>query len=178
MRLRVPSNRMPKYVAPESSWISQAFAALYCFAMLVLFIALMIIHPEFILVMAGLIGVLFVMNKANEISLHRKQRERSSDSICTFARSFDCRAIDTWIIRAIYEEITSYVQYPIRANDDLEDDLIIDDEDWSGLIEVVAQRTGRSFDDCCASAPNTSIQTVRDLIHFLQDQPLRSLRVA
>ncbi len=58
---------------------------------------------------------------------------RQSESICEFARSFDCRRTDTWVIRAVYEELQDYhVRYgklPIRATDLFESDLLIDDEE-------------------------------------------------
>ena len=32
-------------------------------------------------------------------------QERDGDSICEFARSFDVKVVDTWVIRAVYEEL-------------------------------------------------------------------------
>jgi hypothetical protein len=70
----------------------------------------------------------------------RIARARAGESICGFARAFDCRSIDTWIIRAVYEEFSG--PYPVRASDDLKHDLGIVGEDLDDIGMRLAQRTG------------------------------------
>src|SRR5579862_4102969 len=46
---------------------------------------------------------------------HRRQMrawalDRTGDSICTFVREFDVRRTDTWVLRAVYEELSRYVR--------------------------------------------------------------------
>src|SRR4051812_27052220 len=53
--------------------------------------------------------------------LRRIASARPDDSICTFARAFDCRSTDAAIIRAVYEELQHYYAYvtpsfPIRPS--------------------------------------------------------------
>jgi hypothetical protein len=108
------------------------------------------------------------------IENHRQQRmqaDRQAESLCTFARSFDCRTTDTWIVRAVYEEIARFVEYPIRADDHLERDLKIDPEDIEFIVEVVADRTSRSLEGYEANPFYGRMSTVRDLVRFFADQP-------
>ena len=95
-------------------------------------------------------------------------RTRDGESICHFARSFDFRKIDTWIIRAVYEAFSE--RYPIRAEDSLLEDLLMDDEDLEFDVAAVADRVGRSLDDAERN-PFVRLETVRDLVMFLQHQP-------
>lgn len=103
-------------------------------------------------------------------------RERDGESLCTFVRSFDYRTIDTWILRAVYEELQSYFGtcppiVPIRADDDIDRMLGIDPEELEYLLTVIAYRCGRSIDVSPDEASLVRIQTVSDLVRFLTNQP-------
>lgn len=63
-----------------------------------------------LIVMAPFIFILYMCDKRRE---ERLVADRQGESIGSFARSFDYRAIDTWIIRAVYEELQFYCRYPI-----------------------------------------------------------------
>ena len=103
--------------------------------------------------------------------------ERRDESICDFARSFDTKAVDTWIIRATYEALQPYVELagesvPIRADDRLNEDLKIDGDDLDlDVVEVIAQRTGRSFSGYRQNPYCGKVHTVRDLVMFFNVQP-------
>ena len=99
----------------------------------------------------------------------REAKRRSGESICSFARSFDCRVIDTWIIRGVYEEFSW--SYPIRADDSFAEDLGIVDEDFEEGVIAVAKRIGRSLEDAESNPMFDKLSTVRDLVLFLQHQP-------
>ncbi len=101
---------------------------------------------------------------------------RSDDTICDFAQSFDCRVIDPWIVRAVFEEFSD--RYPIRSDDSFENDLDIDDEDLDDSIAAIAKRVGRSLDEIEANPMNGKIETVHDLVTFLQHQPESAIRKA
>jgi hypothetical protein len=82
--------------------------------------------------------------------------DRQGESICSFARSFDYRAVDTWVIRAVFEELQPFCGFghrvlPLRATDDLRDLLCVDPEDFYGRVKTAA-----------------------DLVLFLVNQPSRS----
>ena len=81
------------------------------------------------------------------------QKNRQNESICTFTRHFEYREIDTWVIRAVYEQLQDYMSsekesFPIRPTDDVFVDLKIDEEDFEcDLVEQIAQRSGRSLEE-------------------------------
>ena len=114
-------------------------------------------------------GVLLEKNRIQKIKSQR------SDNICDFRRSFDCQAVDPWIIRAAYEELGKYLDghsgFPLRADDDFEKDLKIDGEDLDDLAYTVAARIGY---DMTASDQNPlfgRVKTVRDFVMFFTHQP-------
>jgi len=97
---------------------------------------------------------------------------RRDYSICDFARSFDYRVIDTWVIRATFEELSH--SYPVRPEDNLADDLGVVEEDLDSCFEDIAKRIGRSIEgDDIEANPlyDKEVETVRDLVMFLQHQP-------
>lgn len=102
--------------------------------------------------------------------------ERVDESICTFAKSFDRKQVDTWVIRAVHEELQQYVKFsngtcPLRASDELEKDLNIDPDDIEDAIPIVAQRTGRSLEQTEKNPFFGKIETVGDFVLFINNQP-------
>ena len=78
---------------------------------------------------------------------HRLQilvNAREGESICHFARSFDKRKTDTWIIRAVYQELQLFlkpcVAFPARASDSLSGDLGLHVDDVEDLLAAAALR--------------------------------------
>ena len=64
----------------------------------------------------------------------RLLQTRSEASICHFARSIDCRHVDTWVVRAVYEELQACLahhraRFPLRVTDRLGADLQIDGDE-------------------------------------------------
>jgi hypothetical protein len=102
---------------------------------------------------------------------------RRGESICTFARQFDTRAIDTWVVRAVYEELQSYLNgsymnFPIRPSDNPKTDLEIDPEDLDmDLVSHIAERTGRSLERAEQNPLYGHVQTVEDIVRFFNAQP-------
>ena len=110
----------------------------------------------------------------NNLKILLEQRE--DEDIGTFARSLDYRSIDTWIIRAVYEEINSELGFkdntlPIRASDNLAKDLKLDDEDLFFIYNRVATRAGISDEDIEKNPYYNRVETVEDMILFLNTQP-------
>ena len=74
------------------------------------------------------------------------ESERVDESICNFARAFPRKKVDTWIIRSVYEALENYVsmedtKFPIRASDNLFEDLRVDVEDFEmDLVPEIAKR--------------------------------------
>ncbi|MEO0367668.1 MAG: hypothetical protein AAF197_02665 [Pseudomonadota bacterium] len=102
---------------------------------------------------------------------------RENDSICTFSRQFEFREIDTWVIRAVYEQLQSYLNnendsFPIKATDDVFKDLMIDDEDFEyDLVEEIAQRTGRTLENVESNPYYGKANVVENLVFFFNEQP-------
>jgi hypothetical protein len=101
---------------------------------------------------------------------------RGGESICSFARSFDTRHTDTWVIRAVHQEIqlllSSHVpNFPVRASDSLLEDLRIDADELEELLLDIAMRSGRSLDRTESNPFYGKIHTVSDLVLFIAAQP-------
>lgn len=100
---------------------------------------------------------------------------REGESICNFARSFDRRTVDTWVIRAVYEELQRIVpheDFPIRASDLLENDLLVDTDDLDMLlVPAISARTGRTLDAAETNPYWGKVYTAFDLVLFFNGQP-------
>jgi len=105
--------------------------------------------------------------------------EREGESTCTFARWFDYRRIDPWIIRAVYEELQRGCTdgrrtFPLRGTDRL-DHLLLDLEDlWDNVVPVIAYRAGRSLEDAEQNPLFGKVVTVGGLVLFLSYQPKKA----
>jgi hypothetical protein len=97
--------------------------------------------------------------------------QRRAGSICKFARRFDCREFDTWILRATYEQMTNYVGFSVRPEDRLTEDLAIDSDDLDYLAEEIARLAGRDFVAVENNPWFGRVDTVADLCDFLMCQP-------
>jgi hypothetical protein len=101
---------------------------------------------------------------------------RDGESICEFARSFERHRVDTWVVRAVYEQLQEYLggipSVPILAIDRLKYDLPIDMEDLEmDLIAEISQRTGRSLSNTTSNPYYEKVKTVEDLVLFFNAQP-------
>jgi hypothetical protein len=140
-------------------------------------ISLAVQFPWALLVIALLVVVGIHMGSVEKERRTTLAKERQGESLCTFVRSLDYRATDTWILRAVYEELTSYrgrdePVVPIRPDDELCRTLGIDAEDLTEyLLPVIAYRSGRSLDLGAEDTSLVSIRTVTDVVQFLLNQP-------
>lgn len=183
--MRKPSRFMPHYV-PEQTGI-------FGWSLL-----LVLLLPPFIMlgyafhafpwitgtvVLVGVIATV-IANRNFKARLVALATVRRSDSICSFSRSFDTREVDTWVIRAVYEQLQNYLSsaypdFPIRADDRLIDGLSIDAEDLDmDLVSEIAERTGRSLENAKSNPYYQQVHTVRDLVLFFNAQPLTSAQLA
>ena len=126
---------------------------------------------------AALWGLACVAGRLQERHFAQLMQERVGESICQFARSFDCRGVDTWVVRAVYEEVQSGLPgragpFPVRAGDRLLKDLRFDDDDLDlSLVPDIAQRAGRDLSSTQGNPFYGKVTTVGDLVHFLNAQP-------
>jgi hypothetical protein len=171
---QVPSRLMPKYVRrPVSTlgWIS--LAVLACAAAFLIWS-----HP---LVVGGSMMLLalwgFLLTTFQRRRLRRLASGRSGETICSFVRGAPYREVDTWVLRAVYEQLQNYLSsdsalFPLRWDDDLSADLNIDDEDLEyDIASEIAQRTGRSCEANDTNPHYGKVRTVGDLVLFFNSQP-------
>ena len=174
--MKTPSRLIPAYVPePISSW--KQVAAYSFFALMLVALVYAVWSKPWILAACTAVAVFC----AFENWMHNKKlkvlaNERVDENICTFARSFDRKQVDTWVIRAIYEELQLYVEFPngtcpLNASDKLENDLNVDPEEIEDLIPIVAQRTGRSLENTEGNSYYGKITTVGDFVQFINSQP-------
>ena len=178
--MRIPSRFMPKYVpqpvslAKKTVWLSVGLVLLAAAAYL------FVMHPFIIMTVAA--GILYFSNR--EVKKSRARRaalasSRSEGGLCEFARSFDCRVVDTWIVRAVFEELQEELGesrvFPLQATDRFVDDLHIDFEDLDlAHVPAIAARTGRSLDKCKANTYWGKVKSVDDLVQFFNSQPMQA----
>ena len=107
--------------------------------------------------------------------LRRLAEQRAGEGICTFARSFDRRATDPWVIRAVYEGFDAYFggALAVRASDRIGEDLRMDGEDVDDLLRDVASRAGRSLEQTESNPFYGQVRNAGDLVLFLLYQPKR-----
>jgi hypothetical protein len=128
------------------------------------------------------VGYLFANRaaKREKEQLRDLAEGREGESICEFAREFNTREVDTWIVRAVYEQIQwqlkhVHAAFPLRASDRLKEDLHLDEDDLDMDVAVqIEQRTGRSLDDSSSNPHFGKVKTIRDLVLFFQSQAKRS----
>lgn len=140
--------------------------------------ALIVWEPWVLLLILAFCMAAWIGDRLNAKRLRGLALYRPYDSICTFARAFDCRQVDTWIIRAVYEELQAVLAsdkrpFPIRAEDHLENDLDIDYDTLEEVMEDVAVRADRSFKNGERNPYYDKVHRVRDMVYFLHHQPPR-----
>ena len=101
---------------------------------------------------------------------------RPGDPLCVFARSFDLRAVDPWIVRAAFEELQKVCAgsprpFPIRPSDRFEEDFNIHPDDIEDIARDIAERAGYSLEHYEQNPLCGKVETVGDLVHFLVHQP-------
>lgn len=182
--MKVPSRRMPKLPAaskrPLRQWQWLLCVTLVTGLLVIPAAALVVAIWRLPLLLFPLAAVI-VTGTINTRAAERRMRElgasRPAESICEFARSFNCRSTDTWIIRAVYEELQDHVEmryprhpsFPVRAEDSIWQDLDVLPDEIDDIVGNIAQRTRRNLDGG-EQNPFAAVETVRDLVMFFQHQ--------
>lgn len=166
---------MPAAPTRRVSAVARAFGylALAAFCGAVAYAAWCYPIPTFVILALLSVGVLYEQRRMKRIALSRPHV-----GICEFARSFNCAETDTWVIRAVYEELGAYLSsnnapFPLLASDNLFSNysLNIESLDLQEVAEAAAARAGRSMKDTAANPYFDKVNTVSDLVHFLNAQP-------
>jgi hypothetical protein len=130
-------------------------------------------HPVLLVIVPIFVVWTYVGNKMMKRKFDALALERQSLGICEYARALEFRNLDTWVIRAVYEQVQEYVgPIPIKPDDDLFELLEIDEEDLEfDMLAEIAQRTKRSLENTENNPYYGKVRTVRDLVHFIDAQP-------
>lgn len=129
-------------------------------------------------ILIGMVALLGVLSVFHRRRLKRIKEERKEESIGTFSRALPAKAHDTWVVRAVYEEISSQAGAPIRPSDKVEKFWGIADEDLDDAMLSAARRAGRSMDDVQKNPWRGRVVTVSDMISFIEHQPKEANRGA
>lgn len=175
--MRIASRHMPRFSRQPMPLTGWAFIA--CILAVGVYFA--IANPMVLLIAATVLTMLFLIARQQRQREARKLMmivsEREGQSICEFARDFDTRAVSTWIIRAVYEQLQGQLKhihpaFPVRADDRLKEDLMLDEDDLDmDLAQEIEARTGISIDESSSNPYFGKVKTVRDLVFFFQNQP-------
>ncbi len=170
--MKIPSRLMPQYQAKKAGVLPILVLGL-------ILIAALIISNEFRYVFIALLFLIlsfYIYDKPKyEQHFNKLVKARRSLSICDFAREFDPKEIDTWVIRATYEEVQKIlglkISFPIKGSDNLKEDLLLDDDDLDiDLVEMIAQRTGRTLNNYENNPYYGEVTTVKKLVLFMNSQ--------
>jgi hypothetical protein len=178
--MRVPSRFMPKYALEPISLARKILWLTISVVVLLPFAYFAVIHP--LITTAAMAGVFYYSHlEVKKFKAHRAYlaSTRAQGNICNFARSFDCREIDTWIIRAVFEELKmelgEFETFSLKTTDRFTEDLHIDHEDLDLIyVPAIAARTGRSLKICRSNPYLGKVTSVGDLVRFFNSQPLES----
>ena len=176
-----PSRRMPPFVAEPVTWVWKLIGYAVLAGLAGGYAWLLWDRPLFTLGVSGTVFGAFAL----AVAYSRKQfravaTARGAESLCTFTRALPVRELDTWVIRAVFEQLQGYLQgeypsFPLRPSDRLVEDLKIDTEDLDDLLVIeIGQRTGRDFTTTEGNPYYGKVQTVEDLIRFVCAQPKRA----
>ena len=130
-------------------------------------------HPVIMGVLSAVVAVVVMRNRRQtKQHLAELALERTGEAMCEFSRAFDVRKIDTWVIRAVYEQLQQQMRwvhpkFPVRATDRLVEDLRLDPDDIDMDVFVdVTGRTGRSRRNTKSNPMSGRLKTVEDLVLF------------
>jgi hypothetical protein len=179
--MRTPSRFMPPFQARVPGVVGWLFAIALAVGALLLSYRFAASAPLAMGLGLGALGV-YVWHavRSRRRKLRAVAQMRVGQGICEFARDFDNRAVDTWVIRAVFEQLQSYLAdvqpaFPVRAEDRLPKHLIADPDDLDmDLVHQIAQRTGRSLEKTDLNPHYGKVLTVRDLVLFFDAQPKRA----
>ena len=177
---RVPSRRMPPPRPAEGPGLrGWALLLIFVVSSIIGVAAWIVAYPVVAIpLIAAFVLTMLGMHAEGEAQRSALARGREGESICTFARAFDCRRTDTWILRAVFEALQPHCRvggraFPIRRTDELAT-LGIDGEDVAFIAEEVAYRFGRSMEGMEANPYSFRVETVEDLVEFMMHQPRES----
>jgi hypothetical protein len=182
--MRIASRHMKKYERRGPGWLGWLVLASFVIAMVAWLASAVLKHPVPTLVVIAVVGAFAVVSSQHDkrriAALRRLGQWRHGQSICNFAREFNLREVDPWVVRAVYEQLQAELRevhpnFPIRAADKLVGSLVLDADDLDmGLIQEIEARTMRSLNRSNDNPYYGRVLTVRELVLFFNAQPRTS----
>lgn len=176
--MKPASRHMPRIEHPSASPAARWLGYLFVAGLVGGFLGALWAHPAVVGALVALaMGGEAVSRAREKKHFARLLQTRSEASICHFARSIDCRHVDTWVVRAVYDELQACLahhraRFPLRVTDRLGADLQIDGDELDlSLVPDIAQRTGRDLSSTQANPFFGKVTTVGDLVKFFNAQP-------
>lgn len=176
--MKPASRHMPRIEHPSASPAARWLGYLFVAGLVGGFLGALWAHPAVVGALVALVMGGEAVSRAREKKhFARLLQTRSEASICHFARSIDCRHVDTWVVRAVYDELQACLahhraRFPLRVTDRLGADLQIDGDELDlSLVPDIAQRTGRDLSSTQANPFFGKVTTVGDLVNFFNAQP-------
>lgn len=131
------------------------------------------------------VGIIVPLVTLGTAAARRQRRElavklraaRKGDALCRFARDFDCRKVDTWLVRATFEEVQGAWHgvgggpVPLRAGDRWREDLRFNGDDLEEIGTRIAGRAGYSLADTRGNPLYGKVRTVDEIVAFMRHQP-------
>jgi hypothetical protein len=113
----------------------------------------------------------------NHYHMRNIARSRGKPDICTYARSFDYRNTDTKIMREVYTSIQEWagkydgIPFPVQSNDSFDALYRMDPDDLDDIYFEIADKFGISTEEAEKNPYFDRVETVRELVLFLDSQP-------
>ncbi len=172
---------MPSYAPAPLSWrqkvVAWTVAVVGIGTLSILVLRLLWEAP---LLVSGGLGLVvlagYLSHLADKKRMGKLRSDRLGTGICEFARSFDRRKVDTFVIRAVYEEMQELVgDLPLRREDRPLADFALDEGEVAfDFPERVAARTGRIYDPRTAPVPDQPVETLGDFVVYFNSLPRRA----
>ena len=96
---------------------------------------------------------------------------RKNDNLIDFARQFDVRVVNAWVVRSTYEQLELWLGFPVHPSDRLRQDLKLSAVDLEDIVFQVLFRVGRIRPESWL----IEVKTVRELIYFINTLPAHKL---
>lgn len=130
-----------------------------------------------IYLIGSIIFVLVVSTAINHRRMKKLTMGRGKPNICSYARSFDYRNVDTKIMREVYTVVQEWagkydgIPFPVKAEDSFEFLYRMDPDDLDDLYFEVAKKLGIETEHPEENPYYNKVETVKDLVLFLHNQP-------
>jgi hypothetical protein len=167
--MNIPSRLMPPIKARRELDVFGSIGLLAIVVTVVAWAAFMNLAFQVIFGTAAALYAVLVVRSQRHRS--RVKAERRGESICDFAKALPARAHDTWVVRAVYEELSRNREVALRPIDRLVDDLGFLSEELEDCLVEIAHRARRSLSGFEQNPMFGRVATVADLVKLLELQP-------